>query len=169
MRFVYGLCDPETGELRYIGQTTQGVWRIRQHVARAKMRDSRTHTAAWVLQLHYKGTTPEWFILEECCSTELDDAEAFYIALYRSLGARLTNILDHAKTRRGYKVSEETRLKQSKSAYKRTIVADDGTVYESIVAAAQHTCTTPAGVWAVVNKRIVATRGRTFAYADQKP
>ena len=53
---IYGLTDPRTGEVRYVGKSTSGMNRPRAHRWPTHMR-LNTHTAAWVRKLHSLGLT----------------------------------------------------------------------------------------------------------------
>lgn len=123
---VYGLIDPRTNELRYIGRSKSGLQRPKQHTTIAKLyrldRKSRhfTYCQAWLQVLVLEGFQPEILVIEVCNNAqELDDAEIFYIAYYRSIGCRLTNIQKggyHGGRGMGYKHTPETIEKLKLSA-----------------------------------------------------
>ena len=48
---VYGLVDPETKELRYIGKSAQGIARINSHFYPKRLRDDDTYKARWIKKL----------------------------------------------------------------------------------------------------------------------
>ncbi len=105
---IYGLIDPRTDEIRYVGQSSVGLIRPQQdHVA---------WCLKWETCLHKLGLQKGIVVLEECpagCESEswFHETERFYIALFRALGARLTNIADGGNggaTRRGMKTPPET-------------------------------------------------------------
>jgi len=55
---VYGLYDPRTMELRYVGQTTSSlVVRVRGHMCGANLRANR-HASHWLSQLKDNGLRP---------------------------------------------------------------------------------------------------------------
>ncbi len=95
---VYGLFDPRTGELRYVGKTKQ---RLSERLGRHK-RDAlekheeqwfdRTHRACWLRELYSNGLGPEVEVFEQHQTIdEVNDAERFLIEYWRALGANLTN------------------------------------------------------------------------------
>jgi len=91
---VYGLLDPWTGELRYIGQTTMGMKRPHQHATPYYLRiEGNSWKANWIRKLLRDGEKPIVVILDESCtSAEMVAArEVALIAEYRAKGARLTN------------------------------------------------------------------------------
>lgn len=90
---VYGLYDPLTGELRYIGQTTKPISRrLQAHMTPSSLarRSYRTH---WFRSLKKRGLAPIAMELAQASSrSELDTLEIEYIARFRAEGCALTNI-----------------------------------------------------------------------------
>jgi hypothetical protein len=107
MGFIYGLCDPHTNELRYIGQTSQELrHRLRKHVIRAH--DGQTYCAKWIRSLE---RIPKIIQLHECANSALDQWEWQFIAAYRLMGARLTNITEGGAGSRGWHHTDEAKNK----------------------------------------------------------
>lgn len=113
---IYGLHDPETGELRYIGQTTKAVvCRLSAHLAPSSLR-RHSYLARWLLGLAKRGLSPTWSILVEAQDqAELDRLEVECIAQARSEGVRLVNLSDGGGGRAGYVPSAEEREKIRRS------------------------------------------------------
>lgn len=85
---VYGLIDPLTNELRYVGITKRKLTlRLREHLADPYM----CHKWHWIRKLLEKGLVPEIFVIEEEETQYLEDAERFWISYFRFLGCALTN------------------------------------------------------------------------------
>ena len=85
---IYGLCHPDTGELRYIGKANNPARRMASH-----MRDSvrrRTPVYDWIRSLPAR---PEMVILEAGC-IDWRIAERRLIARARRLGVRLLNLAE---------------------------------------------------------------------------
>lgn len=90
---IYGLSEPDTGFLRYVGLTTrslqarfQGHWSTRNCL--------KTHTASWLNSLDFRGLKPIIETIDSFDSIEeLFEAEAWYIEYFRSLGCNLTNLV----------------------------------------------------------------------------
>ena len=106
---VYGLIDPVTQEIRYVGRSTSGLSRpkahFRPHAIKSK---KRTHCASWVKSLHRLGLVPTIMILDEFLdASELSETERFYISYFKSLGCNLTNITSGGEGCSGYKQSKE--------------------------------------------------------------
>lgn len=87
MAVIYALCDPKTGEVRYIGKANCAESRLKSH-----MRDSRkrkTPLYSWIKK-HGK---PDMVILQENCE-DWREAEKAEIKKHRENGARLLNIAE---------------------------------------------------------------------------
>lgn len=85
--FVYGLIDPRTNLLRYVGKSTSGFHRFSSnYVAKC---------GAWRASLKAKGLRIIVIILEQCSTKEeLCKVEEFTIANFRAAGCNLLNIAD---------------------------------------------------------------------------
>jgi len=87
---IYALCDPDTGEVRYVGKTTDPKRRMGQHRRRAKLK--QTHCASWIAALMERERLPVFVILEEIHGGNWINAERRWVTEYRERGARLTNL-----------------------------------------------------------------------------
>jgi hypothetical protein len=89
------LGDPQTNEIRYVGKTTQSLRRrFLRHMATSDLKGP-THKNNWVKSLLKQGLAPILDVLEECVDvTSMNEAERFWIAYLRYVGARLTNATD---------------------------------------------------------------------------
>ena len=111
---VYGLLDPCTGELRYVGKSARGMLRPKEHF-KPNARIGHTHIAHWLAKLwRDSAQLPSILILKECASDlETLTCETALIALFRQCGFALTNILDGGEGAVGYKTSEATKRRLS--------------------------------------------------------
>ena len=92
MKLIYALLDPDTSEVRYIGKTTNGLRRAKAHLWPSSRHGKTDRKNRWINSLVAKGKTPAICILAHYDdATDLYQAECDYIALYKHLGARLTN------------------------------------------------------------------------------
>lgn len=91
--FIYGLIDPRNGELKYIGKTTQGIERFRQHAHSPKLgRNEKNYRKInWIKKLNKLNLKFQVIYLEYCLESELDESEIFYIAYFKSIGCKLLN------------------------------------------------------------------------------
>jgi hypothetical protein len=87
--YVYTLSDPTTGEVRYVGKTTNLQKRWVRHIRRP----TRDKKGGWVSSIIAQGLTPTIEVLEEIPQGEdWRDVEKFWIGYLRFLGCRLTNL-----------------------------------------------------------------------------
>jgi DNA-binding NarL/FixJ family response regulator len=113
---VYGLYDPVSNNLRYIGQTTRGLEaRLSSHQAPSNLKRN-THCARWLSKLRKADLRPTARILDASASSqeELDVLETQWIERERAGGARLVNMCVGGRggpKRVGFKHSEETKAK----------------------------------------------------------
>jgi len=106
--FIYALCDPD-GSVRYVGKSDDPQERADVHWRHAS---GASHKDCWLRKLKTAGGRPTLRILEECAHEAWQDRERFWIAYYRSAGARLTNVTDGGEGQSaGYVPSEEARAK----------------------------------------------------------
>lgn len=128
---IYGLIDPISKELRYVGKSTTGLKRPRQHGQAWSLSKTKTHCSNWVRSLLKNNFSYEIEVLEEHNDAQsLYEAEQFWISYFKSIGCNLTNHTDggagvlgmkhseHTKknwslNRKGRKLSEATKAKMS--------------------------------------------------------
>lgn len=88
---IYGLIDPRTKEIRYVGKSDNPVKRLRRHLGKKNIQKS-FHAARWLRSLVEIGLKPEIAILEVVSGGEnWEDRERHWIAYLRSEGCDLTN------------------------------------------------------------------------------
>jgi group I intron endonuclease len=114
---IYGLVDPRTSELRYVGKSCQGIYRAQSHTIPSILKKHSGWCGNWLRQLVTEGFYPEILTFEELPNAEETAlAEQFFISYFRSLGCRLTNLTDGGEGTPGYRHTEKTRAKQSQIA-----------------------------------------------------
>lgn len=87
---IYGLCDPASGQLRYVGKTVKVLKdRLSGHLSEAR-RPGDNYRLRWVRSLLREGRAPEIFLIERAGGNG-DEEEKFHIAYFKSLGCELTN------------------------------------------------------------------------------
>lgn len=108
---IYGLIDPNTNMLKYIGYSCNLPKRIIAHCNPCNLQ-KMTHKNNWLKQLIAGGQKPIVIILERYDSpNELPEAEKEVIAYYRFLGCKLLNGTDGGDGCLGRILSEETKRK----------------------------------------------------------
>lgn len=85
---IYALLDPRDRQVRYVGMTKNPKERLSRHVREAR-RKGGTKRLSWVRSLVAAGCTPEMVELER--TGDWHEAEQFWIAYLRSVGADLVN------------------------------------------------------------------------------
>lgn len=119
-RIVYGLIDPASDELRYVGKSINGMRRAKVHVYR---KNEKGHCGNWVRSLRAQGLRPDILVIETLeTDVELDDAERFWIAYFRMIGARLTNATDGGD---GWAIGDRNPMRDP-AAVSRYIAANKG-------------------------------------------
>lgn len=115
-RLVYGLIDPVTSEMRYVGATTVGLKRPKSHLRKSaydgKYRDS--HFYRWIRCVINSGYLPEIVVIEYADENQDPfQLEKEWVAYFREIGCSLTNTTDGGEGRLGYTASVETKAKLS--------------------------------------------------------
>ena len=106
---IYALVDPGTSEIRYIGKSSTGLKRPREHANPAVLGRDHGYKVNWIRGLLADGLNYEIKVLEELPSSDvLSDAEIRWIAYGRSEGWPLTNLTDGGEGTNGWTHSQET-------------------------------------------------------------
>lgn len=92
--FIYGLADPRTGEIRYVGRTVNLRHRTRRHLRVAGTESPSLYRDRWIKQLLSEGLEFNLIVLETIDESQSGEAETKWIAKLREEGARLTNLTD---------------------------------------------------------------------------
>lgn len=110
--YIYGLYDPTTYELRYIGKAQNLTKRLWEHVKNSKS-GQRTYKGAWIRKLLREDKKPIISAIQKTTEETWQDDEKMCIAQAKAEGANLTNHTKGGDGIPGYKHSEETRQKIS--------------------------------------------------------
>jgi hypothetical protein len=102
---IYGLLEPSTREIRYIGKSVNLDTRVRKHLQPSKLKEN-THKNNWLKKLLINDEKPLVVILKECINEEeLNNSEIELIKEYKTIGCRLTNSTNGGD---GGKISDES-------------------------------------------------------------
>ncbi len=181
--FVYGLIDPRTNEVRYIGKTLKGMSRPRSHGKASVLQTVKTHRTNWIKGLVAEGLTFGIVVLEFCTRENVAQRERDWIAWGRHLGWRLTNHTDggdgvpglrlsdeHKKQigerHRGKTVSAESRAKIAKSVGRPVTDITTGITYESAAQAARILGIGTCGIYRCLEGKQIQTGGHSFIPAN---
>lgn len=109
---LYVLCEPDTGEIRYVGMSKNPVDRLSRHVKEAQ-RGHSTHRKSWIRGLLSRGLRPRLELLFEIPELLWQEYERAYIRIFRDAGCRLVNGTDGGEG--VVNPSPETRRKRNSS------------------------------------------------------
>lgn len=87
--YIYILRDPETKQVRYVGQTTNTKSRLSNHLYKSK--NPNNHCQCWIKSILSKGLKPIMEVIEEC-EENYQIREIFWISYYKEHNCNLTNI-----------------------------------------------------------------------------
>lgn len=127
--FIYGLLDPRSGAVRYVGVTKNLRKRLYGHL---RANTENGFKRAWISELAAINLKPEMIVIEGVSDKEWRDREIFWIAYYRERG-ELLNVMDGGE--RGYDVTEAIRrvlsrahkgIKLSDAAKQKLSIANKG-------------------------------------------
>jgi hypothetical protein len=93
MTYIYGLKDPNTNEIRYIGKSDNPKARFQNHMALSKA-DVNRHKKHWISGLLAQGQKPLLVTLEKVSDKQWEDRERWWIQHGRASGWPLTNLAD---------------------------------------------------------------------------
>jgi hypothetical protein len=109
---IYGLFDPESDHLRYVGKTTNIAKRYESHLYESAKRSRKPYSRRWIASLLARGLKPKMEVLDIVSSAVANDAERCWIASMRLAGCKLTNRTDGGDGQsKGYQWSAEARRK----------------------------------------------------------
>jgi hypothetical protein len=95
---IYGLFDPNTGAIKYIGRSVNPTARLAHHMGRYTNKEK----SAWIAELAKSGQRPEMIVLERVATLEEAKAtEQAWIGRCIKAGASLTNGVYSGYTRGG--------------------------------------------------------------------
>ncbi len=166
---IYGLVDPITEELRYIGRSSNGWFRPRNHGIPSSLKHKNKKNS-WLKSLRDKGFKPQIILIEDVKIVDnLNESEEFWICYYKSIGCRLTNLSAGGGGTVGYRHTSETKEKISKNNAKynaKPVIDQFGNKYPSATAAAISLGVNKRSVDRVCrpNNRYQSVKGRVFRY-----
>lgn len=117
-RFVYGLIDPDTREMRYVGSTNIGMKRPRNHLLPCVYLKDGRRVYRWVREAIGNGRIPEIVIIEYVpTDRNLIQDETGWMVYFRQIGCRLLNATGRAggTGMTGKHHTEETKRKISQA------------------------------------------------------
>lgn len=114
---VYGLCDPQTQELKYVGVTRETLHRrLSRHVNKGA---KGKRVWEWIYSLVSIGVRPEIFEIEQVEESEWQSAERFWISYFKYIGASLVNGTSGGNGNASHSEDTKQRISTSLSGFKR--------------------------------------------------
>lgn len=151
---VYHMVDPTDNQVRYIGQTMNGMKRIGHHFTPRALK-IKNYKNSWIKSLKIKGFKPIVFVAHKANSfEELNELEKDQISLFRKC-VNLTNLCDGGSTKKPLEPKPKSsylkwskRISEKKFKKTKTISIKDqhGTVYQSISIAARQIGSTTSNI-----------------------
>jgi len=151
---AYHMVDPTDNQIRYIGQTTNGIKRLSNHFAPCSLKP-KNHKNSWLKSLKIKGIKPIVLIGHKANSQEeLNKVEKDLIDTFKKC-VNLTNLREGGVTRRYIEAKPKTtflkwckRISSKRGNGSKTIPIKDqfGTVYDSISVAARQVGSTTGNI-----------------------
>lgn len=93
--YIYELLCPVQGVPRYVGKTNNPPMRLTTHINKARTGTTAHHCARWIRKLLAQGLQPTINVIYTVGPDESwQEAEQFFISLYREQGHPLTNLTD---------------------------------------------------------------------------
>lgn len=156
---IYGLIDPRTRLVRYVGQSSTGLTRPKSHGQPAVLERNTGHSGNWIRELRASGLGYEIVVLEWCAAVaELDIRESWWIDYARASGWPLTNLKPGGASARGHKESAETRRRKSEALRGRS--------FSEVTR--QKMRESARSRWASVTERQAASRRTLDAFTDEE-
>lgn len=90
---IYGLLDPRTAKIRYVGKTNDLKRRLYQHI-RGRTDQKMTPVRAWIKSLVGQGLEPRMVVIETCDAVEWEAKEMFWIKHFRDGGHEVLNLAE---------------------------------------------------------------------------
>lgn len=117
---IYCLCDPNTGEIRYVGKTKSSLThRLKGHLSDVRRGRIYIPRHKWIHGLISNGGLPTICLLEDVDEAYWQEAEQFWIAYLRFIGCKLLNATAGGDGLHDFRHTQLTKRKQSAAAKRR--------------------------------------------------
>lgn len=121
--YLYGLTDPRTGVVGYVGRAADPVKRWRQHLAEPGGHDAKSLESSakhkWLSSLRAEGIEPSLTVLDCVPAEDADRRERELIAQFRRAGQCLGNGHDRHKPHKPAIISPQTAVARLRAARRR--------------------------------------------------
>lgn len=132
--YIYTLSDPTTGEIKYVGRTTDLDKRYEMHLASAR----KTGLKHWIQTLFAKGFKPVIRQVESVESDRAAEREFYWINFLEEAGCQLYNV---RKNRRGWRrnaTEDEALAEKNLNLFKEAIEQSENMISDFPYPGRQH-------------------------------
>lgn len=165
--FIYGLVDPRTKEIKYVGKSNKPNKRLREHISESKIKNGcGTKKENWIYKLYKLNLEPYIEILDEVKIEEYEYWEEFYIKNFKTNGIELLNYDD-----KGIGAASNIKLlikkskeKTQKKVYQYSLNGEYINEYKSVREAGRQTNISHSNISRVCNKIWNHAGGFIFSY-----
>lgn len=158
---IYALVDPRTLEWRYVGKSSSGLRRPRQHMLNSSLNKEDSHKNRWLKSLINKKLKPQVLILEELPTIDLlDQAEVEWISESKRQGHKLTNWTEGGELR----LSRENLISIAQKRGLSPIWDSDGNKFELISDAAEYHRIPHQNIRAVIMGKYHFLKNKTISF-----
>lgn len=167
--YIYALSDPNTFEIRYIGQTCYPLKkRLIDHLSVARTKKRHTHVSNWINALLIQGTSPIIELIEEN-PKDIDKAEIEWISQFKAWGYRLVNHALGGNTSRGAVLTYDQKIQKYKNKGGRIVLDNLGNKYDSVEEAGRALNIGSSSIRRVLLNGCQTAAGRTFWFEGEPP
>lgn len=163
--FIYAICEPNMGEIRYVGKSNNPKSRFSHHISKAKNK-SVPHVCAWIRGILKRKLRPEYFIIDEIERSEWKFWEQHYISLFKSWGINLTNLKEGGDNDFSNCERKEIAKKISKSILQYSRNGIFIREWESLSEATRFYNLSFSVIWNVLNKRRPTAKNSLWRYKN---
>lgn len=160
---IYGLIDPITNQVRYVGKSSIGLERPKQHSLSCNLK-GKNRKNNWIKSLKKINLIPIIKTIEICSSEEeLDQKEIYWISFYRKIDKKLTNITDG-----GTGGNTKQSFKKWKPLLSMNLISGEIKEYDYIWQTLEDGFS-PTKVVMVCKRKRYTHKGHTFWYKNECP
>lgn len=162
--YIYGLVDPETNKIRYIGKTINPKYRLSGHINESLK--TRTHKCSWIRNLLKRNLKPILKIIEICSLENFEEREAYHISLYGFNELTNSDERGQGNKSRRRELIENAKYK-NKKVYQYRLSGEFIKEYKSVREASRRLSISHANITRCCNKIANHASGYIFSYKEE--
>lgn len=168
--FIYGLIDPRTNQIKYIGKSDNPKKRLKEHISESRKKNKfGTKKENWINKLFSLNLKPKLKIINKVKFEEYNYWEEFYIKEYKNKGAKLLNYDEKGlgSISRMKELTKKSADKISKKVYQYSLTGDYIKEYNSTREAERETKINHGNISKACNGIFKHTGGFIFSYSKE--